>query len=246
MATLKMLPCVCYDGVEPRWFIKESEKITLGDGRCFVALAAKNSSLARVVNALADSDCKHKSVAAYAGYSELKQLRTEACLALQAETLAASQGKRKHRCTLFDGDEDSNSPRCSRLVRGTTARKRACEDADAVVVRVQMGANELEIELLKAEHPSDMIYVSYEQRSVEAVLQFMATRGLMGVKSPRNKDIPKGVHKHSLGFIVRYKNTSGQDRSKLKRNLEEALAFHAHPIDEDDEEASTHEAEVNA
>ena len=50
--------------------------------------------------------------------------------------------------------------------------------------------------------------------------------------------LPKGISRHSKGFIVTYTAEDGSQKRKLLHELDSALAFHADPsaVDEDTED----------
>ena len=55
-------------------------------------------------------------------------------------------------------------------------------------------------------------------------------------KRTRNPEqLPKGIKRHELGYLVRYQTITGTYKHKLVRSMDAAIAFHADPLAEDEE-----------
>ena len=79
-------------------------------------------------------------------------------------------------------------------------------------------------------HPSDAVYIKFEDVTVSAVLDWLGKHKFSGAKRTRNPDmLPKGISRHASGFIVAYTAEDGRVKRKLLHELDSALAFHADP-----------------
>ena len=214
-AALQMTREVSLPGSKRCWKIKHDEVVTV-DGEAFVKLSATNSSLSSLLGNKGGYLCLSRSH----GYKALVELRNK-----EAER-AKEEEIRQAECNLFDDAKKF------KIVRSRTAM---ADDRQhnhrPITVSIGFPPNmPSQVVLLRPVHPSDAVYIKFEDVTVSAVLDWVGKHQFSAAKRTRNPDmLPKGISRHASGFIVAYTAEDGRVKRKLLHELDSALAFHADP-----------------
>lgn len=210
MASLSVCREVTMPDSRHTWRIKNDDVIHVDDS-VFVKLNASNSSLSGIIGNHGGYLCLSRSH----GYKELFQLRAKASEHMQKDD------EEEDGPTLFD---DVKQPKPKRL--SLTDMKKARENHETVLTVM---LDEKPVVMLAAIHPTDSIYVLFEDATITIVLSYLTSKPFDDEKRPKNPlQLPKGIKRHKLGFAVTY-NTEGVTRTKIRRSLDDAIAFQANP-----------------
>ena len=223
-AVLQMTREVSLPGSKRCWKIKHDEVVTV-DGEAFVKLSVTNSSLSSLLGNKGGYLCLSRSH----GYKAIVELRNK------EDDRAKEEDHRQGECNLFDDAKKI------KIVRSRTAM---ADDRQhnhrPITVSIGFPPNiPSQVVLLQPVHPSDAVYIKFEDVTVSAVLDWVRKHQFSAAKRTRNPDmLPIGISRHSKGFIVTYTAEDGSLKRKLLHELDSALAFHADPFagDEDPEE----------
>ena len=226
-ATLVETRTVTLEGLQPQWRIMKGEDVVDVKGEAYIRVAACNFGLSSIIAADND-DCptplpKYLLIASKR-LSELMTMRNRK----QAESLSdGSEG-----CGLFD--QAKKKPRVTNSRRQQEAMR---QSPDTLTLELDIDGVVHEVEVLRPVHPTDNLFISYKAGMIAAMLHYLRTSGFNDV-TPKSSvgNLPKGIHRHKHGYVVKFMKPSGAAGYKLcKESVDEAIAFQAH-VEEDDEE----------
>ena len=220
-AVLSMTREITLPGVPATWKIRADDTMTVDD-EVFVKLCCRNSSLSSLLGNKNGYLCLTRSQ----GYKALLELRNRECARVAVEE------KQDDGCNLFD-DVKKKSPRRSR-----TELEEARRHHRPITVNVDVLANGLQpVSMLRSTVAKDSIYIKFDEDSISTVLHILTTMGFDDNKKARNPDqMPKGIARHRTGYIVQYTAKCGSKKRKLLHAVDEALAFHANPLADEETE----------
>jgi hypothetical protein len=226
MAVLALTREVTLPGTQHTWRIKADEMLEV-DGDTFVKLETKNSSLSGLIGNKGGYMCLSRSH----GYKALFELRNQESARVTQEEL------KDEGCSLFDEVKKIKVVKSRDDLRADRDNHR--------VVTILLGFPPCipsNVVMLRQVHPLDSLFIKFEETSITAVLEYISSMLFESARRTRNPDqLPKGIKRHELGYLVRYKTCSGQHKHKLRRTMDAAIAFHADPFAEDEEpEEETH------
>ena len=227
-ATCELARSIHVSGSQKHWQIKSDESIMIED-TCFVQLNARNSSLSSVLGNVGGYLCLTRSI----GLKELTDLRNAEVHRLRQDELAAEQSEKE--CNLFDDVKAIIMKRTRQNIKEERLNRRAC-----VVPLCIIPFKPVPVTMLRPIHPTDAVYIEFENDVVSVVLTWLTEKGFVESKRARNPEqLPKGISRVGrLGsYIVMYTAKDGSKKRKLKRELPDALAFHADPHDSENENA---------
>jgi hypothetical protein len=225
-ATCELARSINVSGKKQHWQIKSDESVMIED-TCFVQLNARNSSLSSVLGNVGGYLCLTRSN----GLKELTDLRNAEVHRLRQAELEAEQSENK--CNLFDDVKAIILRRSKQDIKEERLNRRTC-----VIYLGMVPFMPVRVTMLRPIHPTDAVYIVFEDDVVSVVLTWLIEKGFVETKRARNPEqLPKGISRIGrLGcYQVMYTAKDGSKKRKLKHELADALAFHADPHDSENE-----------
>ena len=217
---------VSLPGLKPQWktSCKNGDVVVVGDVT-FVRVAASVWSLNQLVaadnDAVPDDDGDgHGLLSRSIGLKELTNMRNQR---QAADTKEAAQPK----CSLFSKSEPT-SKKAHRISRGEIASMR--DAPKYITLSVEVDDVTHDVDVLRAVHPSDNLFVAFNDDMIATVLHVLRSKGFTSTQRDYNKDDrPKGILKRKGCFVVKFEKSDGSSGYKKQRTLEDAFAFLANP-----------------
>jgi hypothetical protein len=216
-ATLVETRTVTLDGIKPQWRITKGDDVVTVKDEAYIRVATCNFGLSSIV--AADNDeCPTPSpkylLSASKGLAELIYMRNRK----QAESLSnVPEG-----CDLFE--------QVRKRPRWTNSRHQQetlRQSPDTIAIELDIDGVMHEVDVLRPVHPTDNLFIAYKADMIAATLHYLRTRGFNEAHSKAAQcNLPKGIHRHKHGYVVKFMKLSGAAGYKLcKESLDEAIAF---------------------
>jgi hypothetical protein len=222
-ATLATSRSVKIDGISGEWVIRDQDTQSCND-LVYIKVDQDDSRLSSFLGNRGGYRCMRRSI----GLTKLFDMRNKQLLKPDvAQT----------KCTLFDDVAAKSRPVYeSRTPAGS-------------YVEVQVGGTSLRIKMLVSSHRSRM-YIAYEADSMEVFFKYVLQEGFR-TDTLRHRDdagnaLAAGIWRHARGKLagccsVAYSGSDGNKRRKYLKSIEDAIAFHENPADDESSSGSASE-----
>ena len=217
-ASLSEVRMVALPNLKHRWKISNANDVVTVGAKAFVRVTTLSSSLVGLVTE-ANPDVpsplpKCWSLTSSKGLCDLIRLRNEA----QADSMASSG------CKLFE------APIKKRRLRSRPSQEVMRTNPDSLMLEVVLDGVYHNVSVLRPVHPTDNLFVEYEESTLTVVLNYLRSQGFDLPPRRKSTDLPVGTSKHNKGFICKYKKQDGTSGYKCVKTLNEGKAFQADPL----------------
>ena len=221
-ATLQDIKTVSLSGVKSKWKIVKDQDVVRCDDQEFVRMAASNFTLTSLITEGNKEATAGVSLARSRGLALMIQKRNEQ----QAASFFASVDSKQ--CSLFSPSAPKKKPR---VVTPRSQLEELRKHPEHLTLMPEVDGVSLGVDVLRAVHPKDNIFVVYEKKMLAHALCFIRSQGFEpDTAEVRRGDLPRGIHRRGSQYCVRYlKGCTSENITEYgyKRcaDLEDAIRF---------------------